>query len=73
MSIPRPAEAPSGVQTLMGAEVGQLNLRGVQTRAAELHKTIDSLIQILQFAPASLQWCAPTAPRCLFFQKKLIT
>lgn len=40
---------------LMGAQPGQMNLRAIR-RADELRKTIDQLLQALQFDPASLQW-----------------
>lgn len=41
---------------LMGAKLGQMNLRAVKLRAEEIRRTIDTLLQTLQFAPGTLQW-----------------
>ena len=40
---------------LLGPKSGQLNLHAVKLRAEEIRRTLDNLLQILRFAPATLQ------------------
>jgi len=44
------------INLLMGAKSGGMNLLAVKSRADEIRKTLDNLLQTLKFAPASLQW-----------------
>ena len=41
---------------LLGSQPGQLNLQAVKARASEIIHTMNQLLQVLQFAPSSLQW-----------------
>jgi len=41
---------------LTGAKPGQMNLLSVKMRADEIRRSLDQLLQNLQFAPAMLQW-----------------
>jgi hypothetical protein len=44
------------INLLMSAKSGGMNLLAVKSRADEIRKTLDNLLQTLKFAPASLQW-----------------
>jgi hypothetical protein len=46
----------SANQAYMGSRPGQMNLYAVRMRVEETRRTIDSLLQTLQFAPSALQW-----------------
>lgn len=46
----------SSTDLLLGSKSGQMNLLAVESRADEIRKTLDNLLQTLKFAPASLQW-----------------
>ncbi|KAH7617468.1 hypothetical protein NADE_007246 [Nannochloris sp. 'desiccata'] len=48
--------ATDQINLLMGAKSGGMNLLAVKSRADEIRKTLDNLLQTLKFAPASLQW-----------------
>lgn len=48
--------ASSANQAHMGSKPGQMNLHAVRMRVEETRRTIDSLLQTLQFAPSTLQW-----------------
>ncbi|KAL4523843.1 hypothetical protein Ndes2526B_g08075 [Nannochloris sp. 'desiccata'] len=48
--------ATDQINLLMGAKGGGMNLLAVKSRADEIRKTLDNLLQTLKFAPASLQW-----------------
>lgn len=48
--------AEQAQETLLGSKPGQMNLRGIRSRAMELMQTIHGLLQTLQFAPGTLRW-----------------